>query len=297
MEKFKGTGVALVTPFNEDGSIDYPALEKVIEHVIHGNVDYLVVQGTTGESATLSGTEKKQVLAFTRKINRSRLPIVYGLGGNNTQSVLDEMDTIDFSEIDAILSVSPYYNKPSQEGIVAHYRAIADRCPVPVILYNVPGRTASNLTFQTSLQLAQHPNIIGVKEASGNLEQCMRIVKDKPDDFLLISGDDMITTFMRSIGAEGVISVMANAYPEIMGSIIHGNATYSKKGTFSLLDINPLMYEESNPVGVKCLMHHLGICEEHVRLPLLKASPDLSRRIKIAAEKVNTKQFYSPHLE
>ncbi len=297
MKKFKGTGVALVTPFQASGAIDYPALERVVEHVILGNVDYLVVQGTTGESATLSETEKLEVLAFIKKINRQRLPIVYGLGGNNTQAVLAAMDEIDFSEIDAILSVSPYYNKPSQTGIIAHYEAIADRCPVPVILYNVPGRTMSNLNHQTTLQLAQHPNIIGIKEASGNLDQCMRIARDKPDDFLLISGDDMSTTPMRSIGAEGVISVMANAYPEIIGSIIHGNDTYSKKGTFSLLDINPLMYEESNPVGVKCLMQILGLCDDFVRLPLVSASEDLKNRIKATAAAVNTRLFYSPHLE
>ncbi|WP_339900815.1 4-hydroxy-tetrahydrodipicolinate synthase [uncultured Cyclobacterium sp.] len=297
MKKFTGTGVALVTPFKADGAIDYPALERVIEHVILGNVDYLVVQGTTGESATLSEEEKMEVLAFTKKINRSRVPIVYGLGGNNTAALLAAMDTIDFSEVEAVLSVSPYYNKPSQAGIIAHYEALADKCPVPIILYNVPGRTMSNLSAATTLKLAQHKNIIGVKEASGNLEQCMRIVNAKPDNFLLISGDDMNTTPMRSIGAEGVISVMANAYPEIMGAIIHGNCEYSKKGSFSLLDINPLMYEESNPVGVKCLMEHLGICESHVRLPLQKASNDLRSRIIAAADRINTNQFYSPHLE
>lgn len=297
MKKFTGTGVALVTPFKADGAIDYSALERVIEHVILGNVDYLVVQGTTGESATLSEKEKMDVVSFTKKINRSRVPLVYGLGGNNTAGILAAIENIDFSEIEAVLSVSPYYNKPSQAGIIAHYEAIADKCPVPIILYNVPGRTMSNLSAATTLKLAQHKNIIGVKEASGNLEQCMRIANGKPQDFLLISGDDMNTTPMRSIGAEGVISVMANAYPEIMGAIIHGNGEYSKKGTFSLLDINPLMYEESNPVGVKCLMEHLGICESHVRLPLMKASKELKNRICSAADKINTNQFYSPHLE
>lgn len=297
MKKFTGTGVALVTPFRADGAIDYPALESVIEHVILGNVDYLVVQGTTGESATLSDEEKIEVLSFTKKINRSRVPIVYGLGGNNTAGILSALDTIDFSEIAGVLSVSPYYNKPSQAGIIAHYEALADKCPVPVILYNVPGRTMSNLSADTTLELARHKNIVGIKEASGDLEQCMRIANGKPEDFLLISGDDMNTTPMRSIGAEGVISVIANAYPEIMGAIIHGNGEYSKKGTFSLLDINPLLYEESNPVGVKCLMEHLGICESNVRLPLLKASEELKNKLVSAAEKINTNQFYSPHLE
>ena len=297
MKKFTGTGVALITPFRADGAIDYPALESVIEHVILGNVDYLVVQGTTGESATLSEEEKLEVLSFTKKINRSRIPIVYGLGGNNTAGILAALDNIDFSEIAGVLSVSPYYNKPSQAGIIAHYEALADKCPVPVILYNVPGRTMSNLSANTTLELAKHKNIIGIKEASGDLEQCMRIANGKPDDFLLISGDDMNTTPMRSIGAEGVISVIANAYPEIMGAIIHGNGEYSKKGTFSLLDINPLLYEESNPVGVKCLMEHLGICESNVRLPLIKASNELKNKIVSAAGKINSNLFYSPHLE
>lgn len=280
MLKLHGTGVALITPFNDNSSIDFPGLEKLIEHVIHGGVDYLVVAGTTAESATLSKTEKKEVLDACIKYNAGRLPIVYGLGGNNTQAILDEIEETDFSQIDAVLSVSPYYNKPTQAGIIAHYSLIADHSPVPVILYNVPGRTMSNVSFQTTIQLAQHPNIIGMKEASGDLSQCMRIAARMPEDFLLISGDDILTPSMRVIGGQGVISVLANAYPEIFKTICHGNLDESKKAAFRLLDINPLMYEESNPVGLKFLMKELGICGDTVRLPLLPASESLKERIK-----------------
>lgn len=280
MLKLHGTGVALITPFNDNSSIDFPGLEKLIEHVIHGGVDYLVVAGTTAESATLSKTEKKEVLDACIKYNAGRLPIVYGLGGNNTQAILDEIEETDFSQIDAVLSVSPYYNKPTQAGIIAHYSLIADHSPVPVILYNVPGRTMSNVSFQTTIQLAQHPNIIGMKEASGDLSQCMRIAARMPEDFLLISGDDILTPSMRVIGGQGVISVLANAYPEIFKTICHGNLDESKKAAFRLLDINPLMYEESNPVGLKFLMKELGICGHTVRLPLLPASESLKERIK-----------------
>lgn len=280
MLKLHGTGVALITPFTENSSIDFPGLKRLIDHVIRGGVDYLVVAGTTAESATLSKKEKKEVLEACLEYNAGRLPVVYGLGGNNTQSVLEEIGETDFSQIDAVLSVSPYYNKPTQSGIIAHYTAIADHSPVPVILYNVPGRTMSNVTFQTTLELAKHPNIIGMKEASGDLSQCMRIAARMPADFLLISGDDILTPSMRAIGGQGVISVLANAYPEIFKTICHGSLEESKYAAFKLLDINPLMYEESNPVGLKYLMKELGICGESVRLPLLPASESLRERIK-----------------
>ncbi|TVP52413.1 MAG: 4-hydroxy-tetrahydrodipicolinate synthase [Mongoliibacter sp.] len=280
MLKFKGTGVALITPFLEDLSIDFDGLKNVINHVIEGGADYLVVQGTTGESATMNKEEKKSVLKASLEYNDGRLPIVYGLGGNNTQGVLDEIKNTDFAGIDAILSVSPYYNKPSQAGIIAHYTAIADASPVPVILYNVPGRTMSNVSYQTTLTLAKHPNIIGMKEASGDLSQCMRIASKMPKDFLLISGDDILTPSMNAIGGSGVISVLANAYPEIFKTICHGAPEESKEAAFKLLDINPYMYEESNPVGLKCLMNELGICGDAVRLPLVKASDVLKENIK-----------------
>lgn len=286
MKDIKGSGVAIVTPFNEDKSIDYAALERVIEHVIAGGIDYMVVQGTTGETATLSKSEKKEVLAFSIEINKNRLPIVYGIGGNSTQALLEEIRHTDLSRVRAILSVSPYYNKPSQEGIKQHYSAIADASPVPILLYNVPGRTMSNLTAETTLALSRHHNIIGMKESSGNLEQCMNIAAHKPDDFLLISGDDLLGSAIRSIGGEGIISVMANAYPAIIKTIIHGTQEESKNASFQILEMNPLMYEESNPVGVKNLMMHLELCGDEVRLPLLRASNSLSDRIKTAAGKI-----------
>jgi 4-hydroxy-tetrahydrodipicolinate synthase len=280
MLKFHGTGVALITPFHDDLTIDFDGLKKVIDHVIKGEVDYLVVQGTTGESATLTKDEKKQVLKASLEYNRGRVPVVYGLGGNSTLAVLEEIKNTDFKGIDAVLSVSPYYNKPTQRGIIAHYQAIADACPVPVILYNVPGRTMSNVTYQTTLELAKHPNIIGMKEASSDMSQCMRIAAKMPKDFLLISGDDILTPSMRVLGGNGVISVLANAYPEIFKEISHGTLEESKNAAFKLLDINPMMYEESNPVGLKFLMRELGICGDAVRLPLVKASESLKERIK-----------------
>ena len=285
MNQFYGTGVALATPFNDDYTIDYNGLEKLIDHTIKGGVDYLVALGTTGEVATLNATEKKQVLAACLKYNAGRVPVVYGIGGNNTQAVLDEIANTDFTGIDAILSVSPYYNKPSQAGIIAHYRAIADACPVPVILYNVPGRTMSNLSAETTLSLANHPNIIGIKEASGNLEQCMRIAAGKPQDFLLISGDDLMTQALYGIGGVGVISVLANALPETFHKLCHGTESESREAAFSLLEINDLMYKEGNPVGIKNLLCHLGICDDQVRLPMLRASMELNQLIKTADQK------------
>lgn len=280
MLKFNGTGVALITPFHDDFSIDFEGLKKVIDHVIAGGADYLVAQGTTGETATLTKEEKREVLKAVLKYNAEKLPIVYGLGGNNTQGLIDEIQETDFSGIDAILCVSPYYNKPSQAGIISHYRALADACPVPVILYNVPGRTMSNISFETTLELSKHPNIIGIKEASGDLSQCMRIAAKMPEDFLLISGDDILTPSMRVIGGHGVISVLANAYPEIFRDICHADLETAKKAAFKLLDINPMMYEESNPVGLKYLMKELGICGDAVRLPLVKGSDGLKERIR-----------------
>ncbi len=282
MLKFHGTGVALITPFHEDLSIDFEGLQNVVNHVTSGGVDYLVIQGTTGETATLTRSEKQKVLQVTLEYNQGKLPVVYGIGGNNTQAVLEEIKITDFSGIEAILSVSPYYNKPSQQGIIAHYTAIADACPVPVILYNVPGRTMSNVTAATTLELAKHPNIIGMKEASGNLEQCMAIAAAKPEDFMLISGDDMLTTAIRAIGGVGVISVLANAYPALFKTIAHDTMEASRNAIFKFLEINPLMYAESNPVGLKFLLKELGICGDAVRLPLVKASEELRRQIQKA---------------
>jgi 4-hydroxy-tetrahydrodipicolinate synthase len=283
MKNLMGTGVALVTPMHEDGSIDYKALKKLLSHTGKG-VDYYVVMGTTGESATLSKKEKQAVLDFVLKNNKRNLPVVYGIGGNDTQSVLEELIHTDLTGVAAILSVSPYYNKPSQEGIYQHFKAVARVSTVPVILYNVPGRTASNLTADTTLRLAQLDNVIGIKEASGNLEQCMKIAKEKPKDFMLISGDDMLTLAIYATGGVGVISVLANAYPGVFKKIkdyaFAGKLAAAQKEQFKLLDINGPMYEEGNPVGIKYLLSLLGVCEPHVRLPLVNPSDNLKKKIE-----------------
>ncbi|WP_339697525.1 4-hydroxy-tetrahydrodipicolinate synthase [uncultured Roseivirga sp.] len=283
MKALKGTGVALVTPFNEDLSIDFDGLLKLLEHTAKG-VDYYVVQGTTGESATTTSAEKAEILSFIKQNNKAKLPIVYGIGGNNTQSVLENIKSTDLEGVCAILSVSPYYNKPSQEGIYQHFKMIADASPVPVILYNVPGRTQSNISANTTLRLAEHKNIVAIKEASGDLTQCMAISKDAPEDFLLISGDDLLTTPMMSFGAVGVISVLANAFPEtfkrLTKAALSNDFEASSQATFELIDINPLMYAESNPVGVKHVLEVFGVCKNYVRMPLLPASDELKTKIQ-----------------
>lgn len=282
MKKLAGTGVALVTPMNSQGEIDFASLKKLLAHTAKG-VDYYVVMGTTGESATLSKEEKKSVLAFVKEYNKKKLPIVYGIGGNNTQSVLEEIKSTDLGGVDALLSVSPYYNKPSQEGIYLHFKEIASTSPLPIILYNVPGRTASNLTAETTLRLSGLKNIIGIKEASGNLEQCMKIAREMPKDFLLISGDDLLTLPIYTMGGAGVISVLANALPitfqKIKNGVQNGKLAQAQAAQFSLLDINAPMYEEGNPVGVKFLLSLMGVCEPFVRLPLIKASNSLQKKI------------------
>lgn len=280
--QIKGVGVALVTPFDASHQIDFAAYRRLLEHTAQIGVDYWVVQGTTGESPTVSLTEKNSLLRFTKENNPRNLPIVYGIGGNNTQHILEVIEQTDFEGVCAILSASPYYNKPSQAGIIAHYEKIADASPVPLILYNVPGRTASNLTAQTTLYLAQHPNIVAIKEASGNLLQCMEIAHHKPQDFLLISGDDMLTLPMISFGAEGVISVMANAFEDFnqMSHLaLEGKFKEAAQKMFRLLSLNELMYVEGNPVGIKQVLALMGICSEEVRLPLLKASQELKNKI------------------
>lgn len=288
MKKFFGTGVALITPFTSTGSVDYKALKKVLQHTAKG-VDYYVVMGTTGESATLSREEKKAVLQFVIDNNPKKLPIVYGIGGNNTHEVVETIKSTNFEGVDALLSVSPYYNKPSQEGIYQHFKAVADASPVPVILYNVPGRTASNITAETTLRLAAHKNIFAIKEASGNIEQCMKIAKAMPKDFLLISGDDLLTVPLYSIGAKGVISVLANAYPVVFQKMkefsFAGDFAKASKEQFKILEINGPMYEEGNPVGVKQLMTDMGLCGNQVRLPLIEASEGLKKKIRLAAGK------------
>ena len=283
MNAFKGTGVALVTPFLEDQTIDFDSLKRLIDYVITGGVDYLVLLGTTGESATLTASEKAQVLKASVTYNKGRVPLMLGLGGNATQKLIEEIEQTDFYGVAGILSVSPYYNKPTQEGIIAHYQALADASPVPLVLYNIPGRTMSNLTALTTLALSHHPNIIGIKEASGNLEQCMQIATSMPKDFLLLSGDDLLTKPMQSIGGSGVISVLANALPATFKTLIEGDANSSQQAANLVLKLNGLMYEEGNPVGIKNLLLHLGIIQtDQVRLPLLRASQGLSEKIRLA---------------
>lgn len=282
MNSLFGTGVALITPMDNKGAIDYAALKKVLAHTATG-VDYYVVMGTTGESVTMSKEEKKAVLEFVIANNPSKLPIVYGIGGNNTAEVVKEMKAFDGKGVSAILSVSPYYNKPSQEGIYQHFMAVADASPLPIILYNVPGRTASNITAETTLRLAKHQNIIGTKEASGNLEQVMKIARDMPEGFLLTSGDDMLTVFFYSIGGAGVISVLANALPGHFQSIkeacVAKDFVKANSTLFQMVDINGPMYEEGSPAGVKYLMSLMGLCADHVRLPHVKPSDGLQKRI------------------
>jgi 4-hydroxy-tetrahydrodipicolinate synthase len=276
MQQLKGTGVALVTPFNAQLEVDYKALTRLVKHVTDGGVNYLVVMGTTGESVTLNKEEKKKVLSHIKSVNEGKLPIVLGIGGNNTQEILETIEHTDFTGITAILSVSPYYNKPTQEGIYQHYVKIADACPVPVILYNVPGRTSSNMLPETTLRLAKHKNIIGIKEAAGSVEQVMKIVHKKPENFMVISGDDALTLPFMSVGAVGVISVVANSNPKLFTDMVNHclNADFiaAQKPHYQLLEIIDLLFVEGNPAGVKAALKALGIIDDYVRLPLVNVS-------------------------
>ena len=279
---FKGVGVALVTPFNSDGQIDFTSLTKLVELHISGGTDFLVVQGTTGESPVLSIEEKMEVLQLVMDVNNKKLPIVYGLGGNNTAEICKNLKELP-DGIDGILSVSPYYNKPLQRGIVAHYKQIADHTDSPIILYNVPGRTSSNVGAQTTLELAEIKNIVAMKEASGDFDQIMEIVKHKPDDFTLLSGDDAITLPLISIGVEGVISVVANALPERFSTMVHaavqGDFATANQEHYDLFRITRLMFAEGNPGGVKEALNYRGVCTNDMRLPLVPVSEELRAQI------------------
>lgn len=289
----KGTGVAMVTPFNSDFTVDYPALRKLTRHLIEGGVDYLVVQGTTGETATLSKKEKEEVLACIVKENNGKLPIVLGVGGNNTYDVINALSAdLKGQGVDAILSVSPYYSKPSQEGIYQHFKAIANVTDLPIILYNVPGRTGSNMLPETTLRLAEINNIVAIKEASGNMEQIMDIVANKPSNFLVISGDDPLVFPLMAAGVDGVISVIGNAFPTqfslMVRSAAAGEFALAKKIHYACLPIIPLLFKEGNPAGVKEILAQLNICGNEVRLPLVKATKELSKALKIASESLLT---------
>lgn len=282
---FTGTGVAIVTPFTTKGEVDFPALTKLVEHLIKGRVEYIVVLGTTGETATLSKEEKKQVIAHIIKTNKKRIPLVLGVGGNNTTELVEQLKKDDLSGFDAILSVSPYYNKPSQEGIYQHYKAIAKASPLPIILYNVPGRTASNITAETTLRLAnEFKNIIAIKEASGNIEQCMKIIKHRPDNFLIISGDDNLTLPLIASGADGVISVVANAYPKdfsdmVRHALVHDFKT-AQKLHYKLMEITEQLFADGNPGGVKVVLAQKKITQPTVRLPLVEPNEAVKAKLK-----------------
>ena len=285
MDKLKGTGVAIVTPFKLDKSIDYNALEKLVNHLIDGGIDYLVVMGTTGESVTLSASEKKEILDFVVKINNKRLPIVLGIGGNCTATVVDLFKTTDLSDVDAILSVSPYYNKPTQEGIYQHYKALAEVTDKPIILYNVPGRTASNIAAKTTLRLANDfKNIVAVKEASGSLEQCMEIINNKPEGFLVISGDDALTLPMIACGGNGVISVLANAYPkgfsDMVSAALANDLVTARALHYKYFEMIHYLFVDGNPAGVKVALNLLDIMNVDVRLPLVDVTESTFNMIK-----------------
>ena len=279
---FKGTGVALVTPFHKDGTIDFDGLTKLVQLQINGGTDFLVVQGTTGESPVLNQEEKMKVLNHVIEINQGQLPVVYGLGGNNTADVCAKIALLP-KGVDGLLSVSPYYNKPLQAGIIEHYKMIAKRTELPIILYNVPGRTGSNVSATTTLALAEIPNIVAMKEASGDLDQIMEILKNKPKDFTVLSGDDAITMPLIAMGVGGVISVVANALPERFSSMVNrslNNEMYhAKKEHFELFDIIRLLFAEGNPGGIKEALVYRKICENHMRLPLVPVSEALKHQL------------------
>lgn len=290
MHTFYGTGTALITPFKKDHSVDYDAFKNLVEFNISSGVDYLVVNGTTAESATTTKEEKSKLLEIALDVNNRRIPFMYGIGGNDTAEVLQRIAVTNFKGIDALLSVCPYYNKPSQAGVIEHYRALAAKTPVPVLAYNVPGRTGINMSANTSIRLSEIPNIFGVKEASGDLVQALEIIKHTPKEFLVISGDDLLAVPTIAIGAVGAISVLSNPYPgkfsEMIKAALQSRFQQATETLMSFTDINPLMYEEGNPVGVKSLLEHLGICTNEVRLPLVKASENLKARIISAHSKI-----------
>jgi 4-hydroxy-tetrahydrodipicolinate synthase len=284
-QQLRGTGVALVTPFAKDGSVDFTALGKVIDHVIKGGVDYLITLGTTGETATLSKEEKIAIIEFTFSYTDGRVPIIVGVGGNNTAEVVSDLQTFPLAKALAVLSVSPFYNKPSQEGIYQHYKAVAAASPKPVILYNVPGRTGRNMSAATSIRLAKDcPNVVGLKEASGDMAQCMDILRDAPSNFVVISGDDLLALSQIASGMQGVISVAANAYPTAFSNMVRaclsGDFVKAKAINDPLIEVYDMMFTENNPAGVKAFMHQMGLLENEVRLPLVPLSEPVYSRVK-----------------
>jgi 4-hydroxy-tetrahydrodipicolinate synthase len=291
MKKLKGTGVAIVTPFKNDLSIDFAAFGRVVNHVINGGVNYIVVLGTTGESVTLTKDEKKAIICYILEAIDGRVPLVVGIGGNNTQEIINQVRNLDLSGVDAILSVAPYYNKPNQRGIFQHFKAIATWSPIPVIIYNVPGRTGSNISAETCLQLAREcENILGVKEASGNFEQIMKIIKDKPENFSVFSGDDLNTLPIIAAGGSGVISVLANAFPaqwcEMVSQCLKSNFKTAREIQFRFMEMVELLFIDGSPAGVKAMLNILNLCQNNLRLPLVPVSRTIYSRIQKAMEEV-----------
>ena len=283
--KLKGTGVAIVTPFHKYGTIDFNSLKKLIEHLITNNVNYLVVMGTTGESVVLSKDEKNALINFVVEEVDKRVPIVLGIGGNYTQLVKDTILSTNLEGIDAILSVSPYYNKPQQKGIYLHYKEIAGVSPLPIILYNVPGRTNSNISAETTLEIAKNfDNIIGIKEASGDLNQIMKIIKNKPKGFLVISGDDILTLPIMAIGGDGVISVTANAFPKEYSEMVsfcqRKNIRQALELHYKLFDFTNEIFADGSPSGIKAALEILGICSNNLRLPLVKVNKSIQLKLQ-----------------
>ncbi len=284
-KKFKGTGIAIVTPFHADGSIDWDSFKKLIEFWIEGQVEYLVVLGTTGESATVKGKDKQDVFTFVAKEVAGRLPLVAGIGGYDTEEVLEGFRTFDLSGYDAILSVSPYYNRPNQEGLFQHYKKIDEASPLPVMMYNVPARTGQNMTAETQLRIAREcKKVFATKEASGNFDQVMQIIKNKPDDFMVISGDDAITLPMIALGAEGVTSVVANAYPKGFAQMtrlcLEGNFKEAARIHYRYTDIINSLFVEGSPSGVKVYLSEMGLCQNTFRQPVWPVSPVLQAKIR-----------------
>lgn len=291
--KFLGTGVALVTPFHDDLSVDHQALANIVNHNIENGVEYLVISGTTGESVTITKQEKQDIITTVAKANNGRVPMVLGIGGNNTAEIINEIKTTDLSIFDAILSVSPYYSKPTQEGIYQHFKAVAEVCPIPIILYNVPGRTSSNMLPETTVRLAKDfSNIIAVKEASNNVGQYLRLLKIKPTDFLVISGDDDLALPVVLAGGAGVISVIGQAYPKDFSNMIRlgleGKAKESFELHYKLMDVTSAIFSENNPGGIKGLLNVLGFCNDTVRLPLVPATAELKAKFKTMAESLKS---------
>ncbi|MEI6173409.1 MAG: 4-hydroxy-tetrahydrodipicolinate synthase [Bacteroidota bacterium] len=285
VSKFKGTGVAIVTPFKKSGAIDFEAYQKVIEHVLHGGVEYIVVLGTTGEASTISKPEKKALIEFTVKVVNKRVPLVVGIGGNSTSDVVLAIHGTPFKGVDAILSVCPYYNKPQQEGIYQHFKTISESSPVPVILYNVPQRTSCNITAATTLRLARDcQNIAGIKEASGNFDQIYQIIKNKPSGFLVISGDDMLTLPLLAAGADGVISVSANAFPKEFSEMVRlgltGDFQLARKIHYQLVDVSNSLFADGSPAGIKAALEIKKLCSSHLRLPLVQVNPEAYKLIE-----------------